>query len=139
VVASRTLVTAAAVVALIAAAWRLPASVHALNNRAAAAGESKPVPAARLYGIEVGALERLRRLLPRGAYYTVVRPGAGAPVGELAFPGIVADYLLPRRVVESGPRVRWVVAYRSDPRSAGLQLARVVDLGGDVRVGLVAR
>jgi hypothetical protein len=138
----RLVVAASAVVALGTAAWRLPTSVHTLNNRHAAAAElpasERELPAARLYGIDFAALDRLRRLLPRDAVYLLVRPGAGAPLDALAFAGLAQDYLLPRRATD-GRSARWVVAYRRDPRAGGLRLARVFELGGGVRVGEVAR
>jgi hypothetical protein len=136
---ARLLIAAGLVAAVAVAAWLLPASVRRLDNRAAAgaqlSGVDRELPAARLYGIATSDLVRLAEVIPRDATYTFVYPGSQAHTAELAFPGLAANYLLPRRVSLTGAGARYIVAYHA--RLHG-HYARIVNLGDGVEVGMIA-
>lgn len=125
------------------AGWKLPGSVQRLDNREAVGvrrtAAERALPAAELYGFQAATFERLAALLPRGAVYAIAMPRRGADLASLAFPGLAADYLLPRRRTDDGRLARYVVAFGVRPASLGLPLASVVRVGDGVEVGEVAR
>ncbi|HXR12547.1 MAG TPA: hypothetical protein VN770_09645 [Gaiellaceae bacterium] len=136
---ARALAAAGLAAAVVASAWLLPPSVRRLDNRAAAGaqltGVDRELPAARQYGVPSAAIVRLASLIPRDAVYTIVLPGRGADTARLAFPGLVADYLLPRRNAGYQPGAQYVIAYREPLPRKGL--SKIVDVGDGVELGTV--
>lgn len=127
--------------ALVASAWLLPSSVRRLDNRAAdgaqLTGIDRELPAASQYGVSSAAIARLATLIPKDAVYTIVQPGQNADLAQLAFQGLVAGYLLPRRDAGNHSGAQYVIAYRTPlPRK---QVSRVVDVGDGVELGTVRR
>jgi len=116
-------------------------SVRRLDNRAAAGAEltgiDREFPAARQYDLPSASIERLASVIPRDAVYTIVPPGQRAGVAELAFQGLVANYLLPRRDAGNEAGARYVIAYRQPvPRE---RVSRVIELGDGVELGVIRR
>lgn len=139
----RALALAGLVAAVGLAGGKLPGSVQRLDNREAVGARrtavERALPAAELYGFHAATFERLAKALPRDAVYTIAMPARGADLASLAFPGLAADYLLPRRRSDDGKLAGYVVTFRVPPASVGLPLSRVVRVGDGVEVGEVAR
>lgn len=136
---TRILTAVAVAVAIGVALDRLPTTVRSLDNRAAAgarlSGVDRELPGAVQYDVPTAALVRLATLLPRNAVYTFVPPANGANLSQLAFPGLAADYLLPRRDAGNAGGAAYVIAYQ-EPLPRG-KVSKVVDVGDGVLLGVL--
>ena len=129
---------AAVVVGLTAAlglaAWHLPGSIRRLDNLVAVSGgRSRQLPAASLYGIDPSVFDRAAAVIPSGGLYAIVTP-SGSDLASLAFPGLAANRLLPRRRTLEVRGAQWVLAFRVDPHTLGMPLGRVERLGPGVEL-----